>query len=116
LLRGFLQALSCPVVNRLRPEWWYKPRLQMTDMLAFLPNMPFNVPRAMVTTRVDEARRFFRACGNRVRYSPLTQPSNYCFQDETSLDRLETLATLMPLYLSEYIDGVEVGAYVVGPE
>ena len=116
LLRGFLQALSCPVINRLRPEWWYKPRLQMTDMLAYVTGMPFNVPRAMVTTGIDEARRFFRLCGNRIRYSPLTQPSNYCFQDEASLNRLEALAALMPLYLSEYIDGIQVDAYVVGRE
>ena len=116
LLRGYLRAFTCPVINHLRPELWYRPHLLVTDLIGFVPGIQFKLPRSMVTTRIDDARVFFKACGNRLRYSPLTLPSNYLLDLEENLEKLETLSSLVPLFLSEVIPGVTVDAFVVGPD
>src|SRR5215510_3395816 len=39
LIRGYLQNLACPVVNRLRPELWYKASLQVHELVALVPDL-----------------------------------------------------------------------------
>lgn len=114
LMRGYLQALPCPVINRPPPALWYKGSLTVPELLALAPSLRFRVPRTAVTTRFEDARDFVRSCGNRVRYSPLTMPSNYILDDEEDLGKAEKLSRYLPLYLSEVIDGDAVEAYAVG--
>jgi hypothetical protein len=116
LLRGCMRAFGCPVINQLRPELWYKTRLLVTDLITLVPELRFNLPKAIITTRIADAREFFRACGKHIRYSPLTLPSNYCIEREEDVDKLEAVSKLMPLFLSEFVSGVEVTAFVVGDE
>ena len=59
LVRGYVHSLPCPVVNRLRPELWYKGRLTVTDMISMLPGLRFRLPKATVTTKFEDARAFF---------------------------------------------------------
>src|SRR5215471_2287731 len=44
LMRGYLRGLSCPVINRVRPELWYKPFLSVPDLVVLLPCLLFKVP------------------------------------------------------------------------
>jgi hypothetical protein len=114
LARGFVHCLPCPVVNRLRPELWYKYRLTVPDIVSLLPAVKFRLPRTMVTTKYHDARAFFRLCHRRIRYSPLSLLSNYTIEREEDLEKLEPLSKTLPLSLTEIVEGETVQAFVVG--
>jgi hypothetical protein len=116
LLRGYLHALPCPVINRVRPELWYKPFLSSAEMVSFSPGLKFKVPRTLVTTRLEEAEAFFEDCGKRITYSPLTIPSKYPIETAADLKKLGTLSNVVPFHLREVISGDALNAYVVGEE
>ena len=114
LMRGYLRALPCPVINRVPPELWYKPSLSIPDLLSLVPGLKFKLPKTLVATRFEDARAFFHECGGPIRYSPLTGLSNYLVDSEDSLAKLEAVSKLLPLCLSEVVPGEAVDAYVVG--
>ena len=114
LLMAWLGRLPCPVVNRLRPELWYKTHLHVPEMIALAPGVRFDWPAVRVTTTADATRDFYRRCGGRVRYWPLTQHVPYPVETEADLDKLATLAGTLPLYLCEAVAGERRVAYVVG--
>jgi hypothetical protein len=114
LMRGYLQSLSCLVINRPRPELWYKTDLQIADIPSLISNLKFRLPRTMVTTDFNDARAFFELCGRRIRYSPLTFRSRYIIETEEDLRKLEPLSKVLPMYLSEVVPGDAVDAFVVG--
>jgi hypothetical protein len=116
LARGYVHSLPCPVVNRLRPELWYKMRLTVPDMVSLLPAMKFRLPRTMVTTKYQDARAFFRLCHRRMRYSPLSLPSNYRIERDEDLEKLLPLSKALPLCLTEILAGDSIQAFVVGKE
>lgn len=114
LLMAWLDRLPCPVINRLRPELWYKTHLHVPEIVARAPGVGLAWPAVRVTTTADEAREFYRRCGGRIRYWPLTQHVPYPVESEADLDKLATLAGTLPLYLTEAIAGDRVDAYIVG--
>jgi len=114
LARGYMQSLDCPVVNRLRPELWYKMRLTVPDLLALVPDIRFRLPRTMVTTRVADAREFYSMSPHGMEYSPLSMPSRYPIRDSAELNKLEPLSGYLPLCLTEIIPGESLRAFVVG--
>jgi len=114
LLRGCMRAVAGPVINLLRPELWYKTSLLVPDLIALVPELKFALPKTLITTRIDDAREFFRACGKHIAYSPFTLPSEYSIDREEDLGKLEAVSTLMPLFLSERVSGVRVMAFVAG--
>jgi hypothetical protein len=116
LLMAWLDRLPCPVVNRLRPELWYKTHLHVPEIVGLVPGVRFTWPAVRVTTTADDAREFYRRCGGRVRYWPLTQHVPYPVETETDLDKLAALAGTLPLYLTEAIAGDRRDAYVVGTD
>ena len=99
LLRGCMRAFACPVINQLRPELWYKTHLLVPDLILLVPELRFNLPRTMITSRIADAREFFHACGDRMRYSPLTLASSYNIDRDDDILKLDA-----------------VTAYVVGGE
>jgi len=114
LTMAWLAALPCPVVNRLRPELWYRVSLNVPALAALAPAAPFKRPRTMVTTRIEDGRAFQRRCGGRVRYEPLTQRVGYRVDGEEGLGKLAALAGTLPFQVTEVIDGEPVEAFVVG--
>jgi hypothetical protein len=114
LARGYVHSLPCPVVNRLRPELWYKTRLNSLDMLSMLPALRFRLPKAIATTSYNDAWDFFEQCGRRINYSPISLPSAYTIASQEEMEKLERLSRVMPLFLSEIIDGEPVRAFVAG--
>jgi hypothetical protein len=115
LMRGYIQSLSCPVVNRLGPELWYKSSLRAPELFALVSDLKFRLPRTMVATCFEDARSFFDLSGGQIYYSPLTLPSTYLINTEKDMQKLEPLSRVLPLYLSEVVPGDSVNAYVVGP-
>jgi len=114
LMRGFIHWLPCSVVNRPGPELWYKSSLRPADLISLVADLKFNLPRTMVATSFEEARDFLDASRGRVRYSPLTLPSNYVLTTANDARKLATLSRLLPLCLTEVVPGESVDAYVVG--
>src|SRR5262249_2474106 len=60
LLMAWLHDLRCPVVNRLRPELWYKTNLNVPDLMSIAPDASLALPRALVTTVSEDGRAFYR--------------------------------------------------------
>jgi hypothetical protein len=113
-MRGYIESLPCPVINRPGPELWYKSFLRGSELLSIVPDLTFRLPRTLVTTAFGDARAFFDQCGRRMCYSPLTTRSNYLISTEEGLCKLKPLSSVLPLHLSEVISGDPVDAYVVG--
>ena len=113
MVMAWASAMPCTVVNRVRPELWYRSSLNVQALAALAPDMPFRRPSAMVTTRVEDARDFQSRRGGRVRYEPLTQRVGYRVDGEEGLGRLSRLTGTLPLQLIEVVDGDQFGAFVV---
>ncbi len=116
LMRGFIQGLACPVVNRPRPELWYRSSLRAPELISLVPDLRFRLPRTMVATCFEDARTFFDRSTGQICYSPLTSSSNYVINTVQAVQQLEPLAEVLPLYLSEVVSGEPVDAYVVGTD
>ena len=112
LLMAWLHKLGCPVFNRLRPELWYKSRLNVPDLASLVPRSPFKRPRSLITTVHDDARAFCRSSPGPVHYSPLTQPARYRIQSEAHQEQLALLNHSLPLYLTECVEGRALDAFV----
>jgi hypothetical protein len=116
LARGYVHSMPCPVVNRLRPELWYKMHLTVPDMVALAPELKFRLPITTITTKFEDARAFFERCGRRMRYSPLSMRTNYTIERNEELEKLEPLSKVLPLCLTEAVAGDTIHAFVVGDE
>jgi hypothetical protein len=116
LLMAWLHGMPCVVINRVRPELWYKAQLNVADLASLLPGIPLRLPQVLVTTNLDDANEFCRSVPGRVRYSPLTQSSGYRIQTEDDKEQLAALVGSLPLYLTEWAEGRTVDAFVVGSE
>lgn len=116
LARGYVHRMPCPVVNRLRPELWYKSRLSIPDMISLIPGIKFRLPKMMMTTKFEDACSFFNLCGGRMRYTPLSMLANYVIETREDLEKLEPLSKVLPLHLTEIISGEGRPAFVVGEE
>jgi hypothetical protein len=116
LLMAWLHQLPCTVVNRLRPELWYKPHLNIPDLISLVPGLRFKLPRVLVTSASADARAFCRSVSGPVRYSPLTQPARYHIETEADIENLAALEGSLPLYLTEWIAGKALDAFVVDRE
>jgi hypothetical protein len=114
LARGYVHSLPCTVVNRLRPELWYKPYLSGFDLRSLVPHLKFRVAKTLITTKFADACAFYELCGRRIRYSPLSAPSNYLIERDDDLAKLESLAGTLPLCLTEALHGDSVRMVVVG--
>jgi hypothetical protein len=114
LLMAWLPRMACRVVNRLRPELWYKQHLNVPDLASLVPGIRFKRPRTLVTTVIDEARAFWRSVPGAVRYSPLTQPARYRIETEEDWERLAALEGSLPFHLTEWIEGRALDALVIG--
>jgi hypothetical protein len=116
LLMAWLHGMPCVVINRIRPELWYKAQLNVADLASLLPRMPLTLPRSFVTTDIDDANEFCRSVPGAVRYSPLTQSSKYRIQTETDREQLAVLVGSLPLHLTQWVEGRAVDAFVVRSE
>jgi hypothetical protein len=116
LLMAWLYRMPCPVVNRLRPELWYRSQLQPADLLSLVPDLRFKLPRFLVTTRPEEARTFWESTGQQIYYIPANEVTRYPVFDQSDLDKLETLSATLPLRLTERIAGTPCDAFVAGEQ
>ena len=108
------EALPCPVVNRLRPDLWYKTHLNTAALAALLPDLPFARPRTLVTTSPEAARAFRRSLGGPVTYAALSGSSSYPIRDEEEFEKLTALNGTLPLHLTEEVAGRRCEAFVIG--
>lgn len=114
LFMAWLHQAPCPVANRLQPPLWYKTRLGGPELRALIPDLPFRLPRTLVTTDGEAARAWCRDLGGPAVYTPLTGATPYPLPDEAALEKLVALSGKVPLHLTEVIPGRACDAYVVG--
>ena len=105
---------ACPVINRLRPDLWYKTSLNAPALAALVPDLPFARPRTLVTTSPDAARSFRRRVSGTVTYTALSGSSPYPIQGEEEFEKLLALNGALPLHLTEEVAGRRCEAFVVG--
>lgn len=108
--------LNGSVVNRLRPDLWYKTHLNPAALAALVPDLPFARPRTLVTTSPDAARAFCRSLAGPVTYAALSGSAPYPIRDEEEFERLATLNGTLPLHLMEEVAGRRCEAFVIGEE
>ena len=108
------EVLACPVVNRLRPDLWYKTSLNIPALTALMPDLPFARPRTLVTTSADAARAFHRGLAGPAAYTALSGSSSYPIRDEEDLEKLTALNGTLPLHLTEEVPGQRYEAFVAG--
>ena len=113
LVLAWMHGLPGKVVNRLRPEFWYKQRLNVFELQALATPSTLRFPHMQVTTSRRDARDFFERFGGRMQYSPLTQPLNYTIEDGSSLERLMRVLDMFPLQLCEPLAGEQLSAFVI---
>ena len=116
LLMAWLHRMPCIVINRIKPELWYKAQLNVPDLAALVPDLGFRRPRSIVTTSSDDANEFCRSVRGPLRYSPLTRSSGYRIETEADREKLAALNGALPLYLTERVEGRALDAFVVGSE
>lgn len=103
-----------PVINRLRPDLWYKTFLNTPTLAALVPGLPFARPQTLVTTSPDAARSFRRSLAGAVTYTALSGSSPYPIQGEEELEKLLALNGTLPLHLTEEVTGQRFEAFVIG--
>ena len=91
LTAAWLDRMPCPVINRLKPELWYRPRLNVADLAALAPSLREFLPPTFVTTERDEIRRLRAEHAGDVLYSPLTGGAEYWTRSVADLAIMETL-------------------------
>lgn len=114
LFMAWLDQRPCPAANRLQPPLWYKTRLGGPELRALAPDLPFRLPRTLVTTDGEAARVWCHDLGGPAVYTPLTGATPYPLADEAALDKLVALSGKVPLHLTEVLPGRACDAYVVG--
>jgi hypothetical protein len=114
LLMAWLWRLPCRVVNRLRPELWYRTSLYVSDMRSLVPRMPFRLPRALVATRSSDVESFCAGGPGPVWYTPLTQHARFAVRGSADVAKLRALEGVLPFQLVERVDGTEFDAFVIG--
>lgn len=76
----------------------------------------FAVPRTLVTTEPEEARRFYEECGRRVIYKSLSHRRSIVRRmTPEDLDRLHAIRHC-PTQFQEYVPGVDIRVHTVGSE
>src|SRR5260221_2193047 len=116
LLMAWLSAMPCVVINRIRPQLWYKAQLNPPDLAALVPIMPLRLPVTLVTTNSIDASAFCQQAQGLVRYSPLTQSSRYRIRTEDDQKKLTALNGSLPLHLVAGIAGRALDGLVVQSE
>jgi hypothetical protein len=116
MVMAWLDLLPCTVVNRLRPELWYRPRLNVGDLSALLPDLRAHLPRTLVTTKSDELSAFWSASAKTISYSPLTHGAAYPVRSEGDVQKLERLSRTLPVQVTEVIEGSAFRCLVVSDE
>jgi len=108
------RTLTCRVVNRLRPDLWYKTHLSAAALVALVPDLPFPRPRMLVTTSPDSARAFRRRVAGPVTYTALSGSAPYPICEEEEFEKLLALNGTLPLHLTEEVAGRRCEAFVIG--
>ena len=114
LFMAWLHPQTCPVINRLRPELWYRTRLNSVALSALVPDLPFARPRTLVTTRSAEAQDFRQRLGSPVTYAALSGSAPYHIHDDEGMGKLTALSGALPLHLMETVAGQAYEAFVAG--
>jgi hypothetical protein len=116
LTMAWLDRMPCPVVNRLKPELWYRPRLNVADLATLAPGLREFLPPTLVTTERDEIRRFWAMHAGDIFYTPLTSCAEYPVRTAEDLDSLETLCGALPLQLIKLEEGARLNCFVIADD
>jgi hypothetical protein len=116
LTMAWLDRMPCPVVNRLKPELWYKPRLNVADLATLVPGLREFLPPTLVSTERDEIRRFWATHAGDMFYTPLTSCAEYPVRTAADLDSLETLCGALPLQLFKLEERARLHCFVTADD
>jgi hypothetical protein len=116
LTMAWLDRMPCPVVNRLKPELWYRPRLNVADLATVAPSLRELLPPMLVTTQRDEIRRFWAAHPGDMFYTPLTSCAEYPVRNDADLDSMETLCGALPVQLIKLEERARLNCFVTADD
>ena len=116
LMAAWLDRMPCPVVNRLRPELWYRPRLNVADLATLAPDLRGYLPPALITTQSDEIRGLPQIAAEEMFYTPLGSGAKYPVRTAADLGKLEKLGRILPLQLIRLQNGAQLQCFVAAGE
>ena len=114
LALAWMSAMPCKVINRVKPELWYKSVLNIPSLRAMLPGVQLKTPRTMISTDFKESLSFYERCCGRIIYNVLTLGSEYPIENKKDFERLSGLSGTLPVQLVETISGERKDIFVVG--
>lgn len=113
-LVAWLWALPCPVINRLSPDLWFRPRRSLVEWRPLLRRHGVPAAGALITSDLVAARRHAERWGGRAVYVPLTSGTHYPVTSEGAWAELAKVLARLPVCLLEPYVGEAVYACVAG--
>lgn len=112
---ALLHSLQAPVINKPRPEFWYRESRSTFDHVLTLFEFGLKPPKSIVTDALSDAHTFLSKHDGRVFLHPLSS-FEYIYEigDRMADRALDKLAGKLPLRLVEYAEGERLEAYAIG--
>jgi hypothetical protein len=116
--KGALLALShimtCPVINKPAPDYWYSEGLATYDLQYQLCQAGFKPLSSLVTRNLNKAQNFLNKHSHQVFIQPISSPENiYSFKNKKSEVLLTKIIDTIPIRLVEYPEGERLEAFVL---
>jgi len=112
-LLGWFWSLECPVINRYRPDPWFRPKAPLVYWQPILARCGLATPEIVATNLPAEARAFGESSG--AVYSPMLGVTSYLLAGPEDWSGLEAMQRKTPVYLTRPHGAVRL-ACVVGPD
>ncbi|HEX5505942.1 MAG TPA: hypothetical protein VFW96_25215 [Thermomicrobiales bacterium] len=113
-LVAWLWDLSCPVVNRLTPDLWFRFQRPLVDWWPLLRRHGVPAAGALITRDAAGARGYAERWGGAALYAPLTAGARYRVASEDEWAELGRLMARVPVCLLEPPAGPALYACVAG--
>jgi hypothetical protein len=112
-LLAWSHSMSCPVINRLTPDYWYGEGITAYDIQHQLCRSGFKPLSSLVTRDLSKAQNFLKEHSQEVFIQPLSCPETiYSLKNKNSESLLTKILTTLPVRLVEYPEGERLEAFV----
>ena len=111
-LLGWLWSLDCPVINRYRPDPWFRLKAPLVHWQPVLARCGLPAPEILATNLPAEARAF--GDGRGAVYTPMLGETSYLLIGPADWSGLEAMQSKTPVFLTRPHGAVRL-ACVVGP-
>lgn len=99
-LLAWTWSLSCPVVNRLTAELWFRPQRAYPEWRTTFRESGLPVLDVVMTNDLSAAQEFSKRSGGMVTFTPLTSTTSYQLCNDADWEQAAKLVRTVPLCLT----------------